>query len=509
VSTEKRCLTLLGTASIQDYLFRSNRLKENLGASHLIATALKQWESKGARPLFVGGGNAAVILDRADAAKEAVFAWSREWLEKAPGLRLVAAHEDFEVGGLREAFQKAQRQLFENENRPAHGAPLGALPVVRSCPSTGLAAEFSDGGNWLSGEAHRKQEEADAANIAFQERYAGALNVEGNDLNFPLDFENLGQELGASQIAVVHADGNGIGQVLRGVTENCQTDDDFERKLSGASAAITKLAQNAFRGMLQDLSAALPDLEKAGVHIKGEYYPVRPLVDGGDDLTFVSQGKLGLALAVRYLRCFETESKKHKEALGVDGLTACAGVVLVGQRFPFARAYGLAEELAASAKRRRKEKNGGGSWLDFEIVKEGWSGSLRATREQYRHVDGERNLDLLCRPYRIGVAREGWEAFESIWRDFHNSDSWPRSHAKRLLETLARGSEETGALLREFGSRGRSLPSAGGNAWQKEQVSGTEWVWRTPYFDPLDMLDYHVEWPQPTGKEEPNVATED
>jgi hypothetical protein len=35
-------LTLIGTASIQDYLFRTNKLKENLGGSYLAATAIRE-----------------------------------------------------------------------------------------------------------------------------------------------------------------------------------------------------------------------------------------------------------------------------------------------------------------------------------------------------------------------------------------------------------------------------------------------------------------------------------
>ena len=34
-------------------------------------------------------------------------------------------------------------------------------------------------------------------------------------------------------------------------------------------------------------------------------FPLRPIVFGGDDLTFVCHGRIGLALAARYLQYFE------------------------------------------------------------------------------------------------------------------------------------------------------------------------------------------------------------
>src|SRR6185312_4842133 len=73
--------------------------------------------------------------------------------------------------------------------------------------------------------------------------------------------------------------------------------------------------------------------------------PVRPILYGGDDLTFVCHGRLGLALAERYLRAFAA-------APASDGqpLSACAGVAIVHSRAPFSRAYGLADELCRTAK---------------------------------------------------------------------------------------------------------------------------------------------------------------
>ena len=75
---------------------------------------------------------------------------------------------------------------------------------------------------------------------------------------------------------------------------------------------------------------------------KGKYYlPFRPLVYGGDDVTFVCDGRLGLELAAIYLQAFEKEKD----------FTACAGICVVKTHYPFARAYQLSEELCRKAKK--------------------------------------------------------------------------------------------------------------------------------------------------------------
>jgi len=527
-----RCLTLAGTASIQDYLFRTNRLKENLGGSYLAAAAIRDFASRtGGQLVFEGGGNVAAIFADLHKAKSAVHNWSRHWMDEAPGLRLVVAHREFSEGQLAVAYSGAQKLLFANENRPAFGSHLGALPVVRGCASTGLAADVFYDETWLNEESARKQQVADSANHRFQERYRGCLNVGGKTLRFALDFEDLGQHEGASHIAVVHVDGNGVGQVFQKIaSEPSTTDEAFREKMKAASNAIRRITRDALALTFTHLSSVLKDLDKQGIYLKDGYYPVRPLVDEGDELTAVCQGKAGLMFTAVYLAQAEkiAAEQKNIDALLGHKLTFCAGVAIVGQRFPFARAYRLAEELTASAKRRRKRAAEGifpsieqddsrdvtldeGSWMDFEIVREATDASLDEIRTQYERseVDSqglENRTQLLRRPYRLdGDALWSWKACEQRWREFHGS-RWARSASKRFLETLARGEEDTKLLIEALGSRNRRLPepSCGKPVWFHEPKldESKVKVKNTLYFDPLDFLDFHIDLAQESDPKE-------
>ena len=57
------CVTLVSIGSIQSYLFRSNRLIENAGASECVRQALEYWKGDGlgCRVLFVAPDKAALV----------------------------------------------------------------------------------------------------------------------------------------------------------------------------------------------------------------------------------------------------------------------------------------------------------------------------------------------------------------------------------------------------------------------------------------------------------------
>lgn len=484
-------LLLVGTASIQDYVFRSNRLRENLGASDLVRWAGRWWQSPNGRRtlaeqqgslIYVGGGNAAITFNTEPGAIAAVRCWSRSMLSEAPGLRVVVAGANYDAKDLPAAFQTVRAKLGAAENRPPLGSELGALPWVRRCPSTGWAAsekaepthsfeaatpdpEETEGGDetelltessvWLSAEAHAKRNHYwEKTRHRIQARYRAVLP---RRFRFPRDLSRLGTVEGASHIALVHADGNGIGQWIQDRLQNATNSEEFQRLLAENSRILTELGEASFDRLLQDLGSRLEALERNEVirlHRDGRgcFFPVRPVVDDGDDLTFVCAGKLGIALAVRYLEVFQHQASQR----GLF-LTACAGVVVMPQKFPFAQGYILAEELCSNAKRMHRKH--GGSWLDVHVQMEGRSPDLQQARTQYPRWG---SLHFPRRPWRLGPeqpSQPSWTEFEAVHD--HMIANWPRSEVKELLATYASGEKSTGILLESLKKKqlALSLPS--------------------------------------------------
>ena len=79
--------------------------------------------------------------------------------------------------------------------------------------------------------------------------------------------------------------------------------------------------------------------------------PIRPIIMGGDDITFVSPGKLGIYFAEIFMKEFS-----EKEVSDGEKLSSCAGVAITKTKYPFYRGYQLAEGLCSNAKKMARKK---------------------------------------------------------------------------------------------------------------------------------------------------------
>ena len=528
-----QCIVVFGTASLQQYVFQSNRLKENIGASYLAKYWLKMgiietirgaeltvntdgWDKyqesipDSAPPLsealsdsadvnliYVGGGNAALLCNSKDIAHQAVSAWSCKLLLEAPSLRVVVGYGDVNAT-LAEAYKDALDSLSRCEEALPFGSALYSLPIVRTCPTTGFPANTlsEEDKEWVSrsaaskrkvvGSARRPSHAQDSISAEFSSVLNPKPELDLPQQRFAIELEDLGGHEGESHIAVVHADGNGMGKLLNKVIkkEN-QENAEFLHHLRAFSISVTNLSQSALEKTLEYLWDALP-IKALGN--PDEIFPLRPIVYGGDDLTFVCDGRLGLELAAFYLQEF---AKGKISVLDKwQSITACAGIAIVPTKFPFAQAYSFADALCGLAKvEHRRKKNSepneeAGSWLDFQIIQEGATRSINELREaQYRSLEGQ---TLHQRPYQVGP---DWNAFVSILKEFQSME-WPRSRAKRLLQALTQGPTATKHFIDLTEWRNIELPTSEvSNGW----TGGDPPDRTTPYFDPLEVLDFYLD----------------
>ena len=507
-------IIVFGTASLQRYIFQSNRLKEIVGASYLakhwfdrgLIASIKQigcsfdtsaWDNYKKKPsmllcdapdiadvdvnlIYVGGGNAALLCKSQEIVQTIIKVWSLNLLKKAPGIRGVVGYCEIEES-FTSAYRKALDDLKACEESLPFGAPLGSLPVVRSCATTGLPAnvfsrEENDINEWISQSAACKRKEVGYIDHPGRARKNIAnefKSVLKEEKRFAIELDKeLGGSEGQSYIAVVHADGNGMGGLLNKVIDQeYERSTDFLHYLRAFSSSISMLSKSALEKTLLYFRDALP-LE--GLRLRENVFPFRPIVYGGDDLTFVCDGRVGLPLTEYYLQRF---SEGNINVCGKEqSVDACAGVAIVHTKFPIAQAYHFADELCGLAKTRRREKNANnnetvGSWLDFQIIQEGATSSITSLREaQYRSLDGE---ELHQRPYQVP---NEWNKFTAILKDFRLK--WPRNRAKGLLEVLTKGKTATQKFVN-------------GAEWRGLDVSMCEPA--SDCFDPLEAIDFYLE----------------
>ncbi len=229
---------------------------------------------------------------------------------------------------------------------------------------------------------------------------------------------------GASDwIGVVHADGNGIGQLLvalGGETANGSAESYWE-DLSKLSAAIDGTGVKAFAQALGET-------------------PAVPLILGGDDLTVLLRGQDALPFAVRYLKAFDelTGGDPDISRLAPDGrLAACAGVAIVKRSHPFSAAYELAEQLADSAKRvkrrvvTREDRTVACSALDFHVLYDSTGAQLPRIRRQLERPDAV----MHGRPYVV-------TALGALSEASSDAQAWARARDVQMLDTRVRALEE-------------------------------------------------------------------
>ena len=529
-------LLILDTTQIQTYVFGSNRLKENIGASYLVARATQDWVTEclatsgaSAELLYAGGGNAVIQFHEADGLMQFNRVYSQKCLETAPNLQIVSSHIDFNP---QDSLSAAMKDLFkENARNKASRAlhlPLQGLGVTVQChstrqPATGLV----DAGNNIkmpaSSEIRAKfaatarsdhNKTPSLADQRLQEMLPlDKLNPTGIPLSYPIEFDNLGRSMqDFSYIAVVHADGDNMSGLMEGILDrhpDPENNEDLIKDIAQFSNHIKEVSQKALRQTLQRVCNLITDKDDKKVIIhsitdpdpleiaqitlmedidnQSYYLPVRPIVFGGDDMTLVCDGRLGLGIATVYLNEFSLEAKKR---FGSDQpVTASAGIVITKSHYPFSHAYQLAEDACNNAKNYKRAKfiDKPVPCLDWHFAGSGLSGDLEHIRKMEYEV---RYGSLTQRPVTLdasGTDGRNWLAVEKCVDQFQ-SPQWlmKRNKMKALREALREGKTAVAQFQKKYQQQ---LPAIFNN----NSIHDTGWSDETCcYFDALELADWFI-----------------
>lgn len=540
-------VVIVDTAQIQPYIFGSNRLKENIGASYLVAQATTDWAEScllsNMEKLYAGGGNFVALADDEASATTFIGALSKKALADAPGLQLVMTYRERGDGeSLATAVAQTFTQLAKQKQSRPHKEPLLGLSVTQMCRSTALpAVGFTEPIANDPGSVYPAAAEI-LAKLGVNQLATRRLTTElkpPDGFSYPRDFDDLGREKGEeSHIAIVHADGNGMGKKFLALnlayadnpndTEYKQAIRSLSDKVQEASIAALKgtldalvkqlrwdetgkgyVIRHANRGGTGDLLAKIALKDGKKDH-EGYFLPFRALVFGGDDVTFVCDGRLGISLAIEYLKQFEV----HTEAILGEKLTACAGIAIVKTHYPFARAYDLADGLCGQAKKYRAQKGLAGSCLDWHFALTGLAGDISEIRRReyttYQYPEklkanttppykGEhlilRPLTLNVNPQEshrsFNVIYKGVAAFQDLDLDTEKEPVWStrRNKVKALRDALREGPTAVQRFMTMYGLD--KLPEIDDQKNNNFQSTGW-WSNDCGYFDAIEMVDWYI-----------------
>jgi hypothetical protein len=438
---------------------------------------------------YIGGGNAFLIFRTEELAKEFIQAYSKQVLLHFPGLRTANGLQNgfnYQTG---KAFTDHMEALHENLmlNRTKSTSIVSPFKhgIADDCAWSNEAQEIkvqtSDNTQpYISQLSNSRIQAVEASKQDLHKKYKDLLQ---DKYTFTDELDKLGQPDDKGYIAIIHADGNGMGKKFK----ECQN----LKELRNLSIEVAELAKRVMNKMISyvvgwvqfhdDLKLAKDEKSKL------EYLPIRPLIAGGDDITIICEGRLGVHLTEKLLE-FMTAEK-----VGGDSLSACAGVAIVHTKYPFYRAYHLAEELMASAKSASRAKND--SWFNFMISSGGFSGSYQDIVEsQYTLLDGKK---LKWGPYRIDRNQGSFEALIVALKQLQKD--WPKNKVRELRDVLKRGEASEKYFIEHMKARGLDLPNLSGFGLKKNEFWVTmknpknddEEVFKTPFIDLIELLDFY------------------
>ncbi len=499
-------LVLIETSGNQQYIFSTNKLRENVGASELTYRAGTQWVLEAVKDvskqeslwredseelrqtlrdpslnpkvedgaevevIVATSGKALLLVKHSESARQIVQSVTLKALEYAPGIDVFGVIRDFDWN--RETVGTAIKEVHEEfeavrANRPGPQMRFLRLPIIAECATSGfpasrlvkISAQSSEAksevsivkGEWRQAYENRMQRlvrrDADLAGVSFA--------------------ENVGRlEEDCDWLAVVHADGNGLGEIFLKFGRHAGCEDASQNRafvdtFRGFSLALDACTEQAFLTALKTLLKRTPD---AWFKL-----PILPIVLGGDDLTIVCDGKAALQFTYDFLSEFEAQTevtdRAHygdiiphiaKVALGAPRLSACAGIAIIKPHFPFSSAYDLAEELIKSAKQVKMRvkspeahQSGQRPWpcsaIDFHALYDSTASELDQIRVELVKDGG--STKLYARPYVI--------TDPSRLEGASDNNGWAEAHCWKKLERRV----EAILMTDENDEQRRSIPN--------------------------------------------------
>ena len=399
--------------SKQEYIFRTNRMVEIAGASENISQSwnilFNQADEIGKKlrrvsentpfcmedvkrlfdeqklngiELFCGGGNDTVLYDSIETYWGVNKAFSRFLLENYPGMIPMAVACEYS-GDYDKDYANLMKQSDIEKNKMISGQSDFILPFSMMDRTT--FQPYSDIIN-IAGSSVRVTDEAKA------KRKMG-LKIREQDETVKLLDDLITKKGEESLLAVVHADGNNMGNKISEMLTDKKDYDSCVNVMREFTADTAKAFGKSGLDAMQKCQQQLKEDYKDKYDEKAFFF--RKIIADGDDMTFVCNARFVMDYVRAYLEAVQNYNNKGEKEWRYS---SCAGICIFHSHYPFARAYSLAEQACESAKKNVhgeciKEE----SWVDFHYIHNGVGGDLEQIREHQR-VTG-----CMARPWRIDI----------------------------------------------------------------------------------------------------------
>jgi len=446
---KKQFLLVMDVPSIKKYVFGTDRLIEIRGASALLDDLnRKQTELFMQRHLvdseikcvFANGGSAQFLvkakegdLNRCLHALEAHF-----YNETKGGARLVCGKAVLTESGYQSALHRARLQSEKISQESAFvSLPMIHTGFMRECDScSGIASqiqkyEYEDEQRILCETCYKKASCGKESKAGLWQDFADYLTKNGIKAERPKSFEEIAKKGSAPReyTALVYADGNGMGKLIREI----KSWEQFEFFSETIDAAIRTACHEALHEVFWGASKK-----------KWKTLPAEILLVGGDDLLVYLTADKALPFAIMAAEKFSQKTRQafasspfplFKESLGSKGATISIGIAVGKSHTPFSLLLTQAEDLLASAKRKGARSQSSDhfappTYIDYHFTSYFNQISVEDSRKNHlelQKLPALKKIRLFHKPYSLEETKDLLSHAQKL-----SASKIPRTRLKRL-----------------------------------------------------------------------------
>jgi len=355
---------------IQSFIFQTNKLREIMGASDLVDQLSNSFFIKFLKEnnivfkeenlILSAAGNIKYEFDTKEECQIFVRRFPKAVMIQAPGIHVSQAVERLDdPNQYGKALQNLEDKLRVQRNKMSYVlgdyTPFKIGETARRTGGLGFQYHKDE---VLDLGQQKKRKQAESGESKLSEILTGKKSYQ-----LPRDNTDLAIEWGNftsknNWLAIIHADGNGLGEVILSIYDKIKGP-----KLKEVIREFSKTLDIATKSAVKEAYSQIFEKEA-----KTEFYepPIRPILIGGDDITLILKGDAAIPFVQIFLDKFEQITQKLFAELEITlqiqsenlelskGLTACAGVCFVKPNFPFHYGVHLSDSLTTESKKHSK-----------------------------------------------------------------------------------------------------------------------------------------------------------
>jgi len=470
----EKYLFCLDIDTIQDYIFRTTKLKTIVGASALIDrinfkdSVIELTSSKNSynsfNIIYSKGGNTKIVFDDGKDAKKyetkLINLYKENSIDVTTYIKRFDPKKESENNVLKEAEKEIQKKKYNKDITRS----LVTSPYLKNCELCGkeyAECKYPFPVNDIKYICRVCKNKLDENARSFR-GLAG--------YTFKENFEEM---FSGDMLAVVVIDGNKMGKKIETLIDNNKNDAFV--KLQEFSDRTESIIHESLKNGIENLS------KRKDINF------FRPIIVAGDDICFVIQAQKALIFTENVMKSIILESQKRKDLFGEEGIQMCAGIVFMKHNFPFNIGYSIAESLMRNAKRKSVENNNI-SMIDFHILFSASGDNISTIRDnEYYYERYGREYFLTKKPYSLDEIKRFENRLDSL------VGYLSKNKIKQVREFLHNGLEQSKLEMMKYASKigEENIKKAfiqdfieGNNLWENDNN-----LYKTDVLDIIEMME--------------------